>query len=273
MEGRRIFWSKDTWRQIGDVMGQIKAEAPGESDLQRFYSAMRSVVPVAEWRTVNAYSDVRKKIEENRPGVPRASPKPAPVVDGSGITRAVEALLDEVVKEVAGAIGLKILSEVQRQVSAALAGLDTRILAALPPAPAEPVAGPPMQHIHLQTSEPGVEFTSLAIAPRDRKPRVVVAGLMNQQTQDVKREFGEMLDLTFVNSERTTSTSHVDTFAGKDMVIIMTRFSSHAVERECQKAHTPFVRITGGVSMLKTWTRKWVNGEVAIAGVEGVAHG
>lgn len=265
MEGRRIFWTKDQWRQIGEMMMQIKAESPGESDLQRFYSAMRSVIPVADWRTVNAYSDVRKKIEDNRPGVPRAV-KAAPVVDGSGITRAVEALLDEVVKEVAGAIGLKIMTEVQRQVEVALLGLSDRILATLPATVTVPVATPPPQ-------PDAPHRATMASPPRDRKPRVVVAGLLNQQMQDVKKEFGSLLDLSFVNSERTTSTSHVDAFAGKDMVLIMTRFSGHNVERECSKAHTPFVRITGGVSMLKTWTRKWINGEVEIAGVEGMIHG
>jgi hypothetical protein len=197
--------------------------------------------------------------------------KPAPLAEqaqriretNNPIQVAAENLIAEIVKEVAGTIGLLVMDEVRRQLDGAIKGLDKRILDALPKQVEVP-ATPPQQHISITTADAVPEgVNKVAIAPRDRKPRICVAGLMNQQINDVRGEFDNIIDFSFVRTDKG-STAIVDTMRDKDLVVCMTRFSSHDVERTARTVDVPVVRITGSVSMLKRWLRQYINHEIAI---------
>lgn len=191
---------------------------------------------------------------------------------------ATEQFIGEIAKEVAGIIGLQVMASVRGNVDAALHGMFNRLVKSVSEAvlkevgeavrtslPA-PVAAPepPVQNITFQTSaaiDPAT--TSLAVAPRDRKPKVVIIGLMSQQQQEIRKEFSEVCDLTFLQSQ-TLNTSQLD---GRDMAFIMIKFSKHSAEDDCRRRGIPFYRVTGGVSHLRGEIRKWVNGEIAITEV------
>lgn len=203
-------------------------------------------------------------VYERKPRVPKpAQYTPKERAESSPIQVAVENLIGEVVKEVAGTIGLLVMDEVRRQLDGAIKGLDKRILDALPKQVEVP-ATPPQQHISITTADAVPEgVNKVAIAPTERKPRVCVAGLMNQQINDVRAEFGSIIDFTFVKSDKGSG-SDVDAYRNMDLVVCMTRFSSHSVEREAKSVGVPLVRITGAVSSLKRWLRSWINHEIAI---------
>lgn len=58
---------------------------------------------------------------------------------------------------------------------------------------------------HLPTASLPEGVTRLHPAPRNRKPRVLIVGLLNQQEQDMARAMGEVLALDFVKSEHSNT--------------------------------------------------------------------
>lgn len=271
-----IYWTKDEWDKLAIEWGVVRDANPGKGKVSSFNEAMRSVIKPDRWRKIQAWGEVEGKLlKTGKLTAPKkeARPAPAPVQNvrnvraeraaNSPIQVAVENLIGEVVKEVAGTIGLLVMDEVRRQLDGAIKGLDKRILDALPKQVEVP-ATPTQQHISITTNDAVPEgVDKVTIAPTERKPRVCVAGLMNQQINDVRAEFGNIIDFAFIKTDKG-STSDVATMQGKDLVICMTRFSSHAVEKEARVAGVPVVRITGAVSMLKRWLRSWINHEIAI---------
>lgn len=113
----------------------------------------------------------------------------------------------------------------------------------------------------------------VSIAPRDRMPRVLIVGLLGQQEEDVSRAFKGDIDLTFIKTSSNMSTNdfHLK-LVNKDLIVLMTRFSSHWHDEQIKRAGVPVMRITGGLSMLKAWLQKWFNGEVGIAGMPARDH-
>lgn len=100
-------------------------------------------------------------------------------------------------------------------------------------------------------------------APRHRKPRVLIVGLLNQQEQDMARAMGEVLSLDFAKSEHHTTLE--DKAKGADLVVLMTKFISHKHQDIVQRVNEHVVYRHGGVSELKRWLTQWVNGEVITA--------
>lgn len=117
------------------------------------------------------------------------------------------------------------------------------------------------------------DVDSVAIAPRDRMPRVAIIGLLHQQEEDVERQFKDCIELSFIRTSNTVSANDFQLkLARKDVVILMTRFSSHWHDEQIKKSGVPVMRITGGVSMLKGWLQKWFNGEIGLAGMPAHDH-
>jgi len=266
---KRIFWTQGEWNALAIAFAEIRSDPANKivGKLGVFNTAMRKVLPPERWRKITAFQDVAVKLRETgvRSVPAAASPKPISVTRAADnpIQVAVENLIGEVVKEVAGTIGLLVMDEVRRQLDGAIKGLDKRILDALPKQVEVP-ATPTQQHVTIQTTDAVPEgVDKVAIAPKDRKPRICIAGLMNQQINDVRSEFGNIIDFSFVKNDKGSSPV-VDTMRGKDLVICMTRFSSHDIERGARSVNVPVVRITGAVSALKRWLRSWINHEIAI---------
>lgn len=117
------------------------------------------------------------------------------------------------------------------------------------------------------------EVSTVKLAPRDRLPRVVVIGLLRQQVHDVEREFQGCIEFTFMPAAATLHPAEFQSkLVGNDLIILMTRFISHWHDEQAKKSEVPIMRITGSVSMLKSWLQKWFNGEIGLAGMPAHDH-
>ena len=105
--------------------------------------------------------------------------------------------------------------------------------------------------------------TRLHSAPRHRKPRVLIVGLLNQQEQDMTRAMGELLSLDYAKSEHHKGLE--DKARNADLVVLMTKFISHSHMETVQRVNEHIVCRNGGVSELKRWLTQWINGEVITA--------
>ncbi|AXF04767.1 hypothetical protein CUJ88_41080 [Paraburkholderia hospita] len=113
--------------------------------------------------------------------------------------------------------------------------------------------------------------TRVHTPPRERKPRVAIVGLLNQQAEDVKRAFADAVEFTFIKSQQQGgSGGHggagmLARGSQADVVISMVDFTGHDVDAASKHLAVPFVRVNGSVSALKRWLSQWLNGEVALA--------
>lgn len=82
------------------------------------------------------------------------------------------------------------------------------------------------------------------------RKRVLVVGLLPQQAGMIAREFGECLDLDFVEQTKAGSTLR-DKVNGQDAVIAMVKFISHDSEQMIQAKHGNLIRCPGGLSHLR----------------------
>lgn len=102
--------------------------------------------------------------------------------------------------------------------------------------------------------------TRLHAAPRNRKPRVLVVGLVRQQEEDIKRALGELLTLEYARVEHADNLE--DKARGADLVVLMTKFISHKHQDIVRRVNEHIVYRNGGVTELKRWLTQWINGEV-----------
>lgn len=82
-----------------------------------------------------------------------------------------------------------------------------------------------------------------------KKPKVLVVGLLPNQAGIVQSEFYEAFDIRFAESD--TPTKRLESMASDcDRVMLMTNFISHSTQ-DAVKKHPGFERIQGGVSKVK----------------------
>lgn len=104
--------------------------------------------------------------------------------------------------------------------------------------------------------------TPTAKAAREHLPKVVIVGLIRQQMNDVEDEFRNTLQFTFIKSQDASGHNH-NMFSRKaDLVVAMTKFISHEVSNAAKKLDAPYVLMNGGVSGLKKWLHKWLDGDI-----------
>lgn len=109
----------------------------------------------------------------------------------------------------------------------------------------------------------------LIVPPNNRMPLVGVVGLLNQQSEDVRRAFLGTIDFVFVKSQQEGGNNGgghamLEKCSRCDVVIAMTDFMGHDVDRASKQLNVPFKRLTGSVSSLKRYLSSWINGEVAL---------
>jgi hypothetical protein len=158
-----------------------------------------------------------------------------------GFDTLVKALAGKLVQQVIGAIGEHLQDAIMRRI-------DDAIQHAPPPMAALPEG-----------------VTRLHQAPRDRKPRVLVVGLMKQQEHDVRDAMDAMLKMDFIMSEGSDSASLEGKARNADLVVLMTKFISHKHQEAVKRVSEHVVYRNGGVSELKRWLTQWINGEVLTA--------
>ncbi|MBF3779525.1 hypothetical protein ISG18_12595 [Burkholderia pseudomallei] len=105
--------------------------------------------------------------------------------------------------------------------------------------------------------------TRMHAAPRDRKPRVLVVGLVRQQEDDVSRALGELFRFDYARVEHADNLE--EKARGADLVVLMTKFISHKHQDIVRRVNEHIVYRNGGVTELKRWLTQWINGEVVTA--------
>jgi predicted Zn-ribbon and HTH transcriptional regulator len=82
-------------------------------------------------------------------------------------------------------------------------------------------------------------------------PRVTVVGLLPGQVDMIRREFGQELHLSFVNSDKTEADRLRKLCQNSSHVISMCAFMSHSTESVIKTTRAHHTRISGGMSSLR----------------------
>lgn len=97
-------------------------------------------------------------------------------------------------------------------------------------------------------------------APRDRKKKVLIAGLLPQQAGMIQSEFGEVFDLTFWKDESLQALKHRAEAA--QVTITFTSKLGHAAENAIKTTSTEYHRCVGGMTSLRDMlTRMYVEND------------
>lgn len=163
------------------------------------------------------------------PVVAHAAPKPKAGQPDADVSMSIQQSLS--------ALASSLAETIVRQVQSRLAvELSTLI-----PEPVAPL--PTMQQMVERLKAPPV---------KDKKPKVIVTGLLPQQEGVIAQEFNDVFDLSFWN-DRTGGTPHMlkDRAKHCDVVFHHTAHSSHATEEVIKQSGAKFVRVGGGITSMK----------------------
>jgi hypothetical protein len=187
----------------------------------------------------------------------------------------------EVAREVAVMVGKQATLAAREAIRTELAGLSEKVTKSIerpydtlsqpvPPKAPEELAvkqAEPVQQVIIQaTSSVPVDAHHVKMAPKDRKPKVAVIGLMRQQESEITREFEESIDFVWVRGAHNGGTGELlpDRIVGCDVIVGM-RFVSPGNVSVAKKAGIPWAAVHGNFSALKRWLQQWYNGEIALA--------
>lgn len=271
---------KNRWRMSKDTWAVMETLDPWLNP-EKHYSPPPPVERPKRGRPPKAKTllDVPKEAWGDLDSRPR---DPLPVVAGTTLPEVIQqsmtAMGEAIAKHISWQIGLHVEKVVQGMV---LPIIEQKLAAMMPVSPQDLTTALDKaleEHqaqgaVVVQTTESlPAEVETVHMAPRDRKPRVAIIGLIRQQMDDVGREFGDVIDFTFIPTHQSAAGDFQARLAHCDVAIVMTRFSSHWHDEQVKKSSVPVMRITGGISQLKAWLQKWFNGEVGLAGLPPQDH-
>jgi hypothetical protein len=144
----------------------------------------------------------------------------------------IDHLADSVVARVSARIGDRMVEEVSgsvdRAVGTALSNVEARINAAF----TKRVVPEPVR-----------------LAP-SKKLRIMVLGLLGNQQEEIRREFGKEIELRFIDTDATrNASSWKGAIGGMDYVIAMIKWMPH-VATNILSSHKGYIPINGGLSDL-----------------------
>ncbi|MGF6641791.1 hypothetical protein [Paraburkholderia sp. MM6662-R1] len=243
---RKIVSCKEPWFRA--TLDEIRAEAEREIHAAR---EQREAQLRAEQDAIDAAKEreTAERLEAERIEQERAEAVEQ-AVEEYRANASLEELLLLVAKKAAGLMVGSLVETLQTQVLSQLTGVVRTPMSLHMP------GVPPIQLEQGEATKP---------APRDRLPRVLVIGLMRQQTWELKRAMDGILKLDFIQVEHTGGSSIEEKARNADLVVLMTKFISHQHTAAAKKANSHVVYRNGGVSELKRWLTSWVNGEIALA--------
>lgn len=94
-------------------------------------------------------------------------------------------------------------------------------------------------------------------ASREKKPRVVVAGALNDQARHLETTMGNKLDLRFWSKDQS-SDNLKSMLKGADAAVGMVGFLSHAHDGIIKSSRIPYQPVSGGVSQVKQALEKLI---------------
>lgn len=310
MARRNIMWTDEECKLLAKHIVEMETTARKSklavTKASMVRSAMDAELPVTRrrdprfpnplWATLEPFivkerrrTERELKVAQKITVSPTSTPAPMPAVPVDPAPSQLEVKLNDLVRQLCTGLAKAISWEVadivtnitKNMVIPVIAGEVRAALAAM----TQPVSTEGLEAAvsrALEQHEPLVvratdplpeDVESVAIAPRDRLPRVAIIGLMHQQEEDVERQFKDCIEFTFIRTSNTVAANDFQLkLARKDVVILMTKFCSHWHDEQIKRSGVPVMRITGGVSMLKGWLQKWFNGEIGLAGMPAHDH-
>jgi hypothetical protein len=94
------------------------------------------------------------------------------------------------------------------------------------------------------------QVASVSRSHKDRKTRVVVAGLLNGQARTIEEKFSEQLDLRFWSKDQSHDALK-QILAHADVAIGMVSFLPHSADGILKASKIPYHPISGGVTHIK----------------------
>ncbi|CAJ3068702.1 Uncharacterised protein [Burkholderia pseudomallei] len=271
---RRVYWTVDEKRVIALESKRLRSVNVGMTRLDAIRNAVNSELPperrreVRKFDTVDWIEDEWKAIEdaERAERAEREAREQAAELERQAeeSRRAIEAARAEAEKA-------KAIDPASLPLETLIGALGVRIAGMLLRSIGEQLQESIMQRItealgNVTLPSPGVlpeGATRLHAAPRDRKPRVLVVGLVRQQEDDVSRALGELFRFDYARVEHADNLE--EKARGADLVVLMTKFISHKHQDIVRRVNEHIVYRNGGVTELKRWLTQWINGEVITA--------
>lgn len=204
--------------------GKIKAEPDSLDSRVRWYS-LPDVTPPAP---------VKVEAAEPAPMEPPAPAEIVPVIDLKGT---VNAIADAVAAAIGDVLRTRIEAVVHDQLQQALDSLPTQITQVI----ADPKGT-------VRTLNPGPVQAPKAPG----KTRITIVGLLAGQAQMIYNEYGTKLALEFVEQTHATGQRLKSLCASSKAVLTMTGFISHSTEDLIKSRGGNLIRVTGGMSSLRS---------------------
>lgn len=244
----KVFWTKEEFAALGVEVDRLMHVVKGYSYLSALTKAQLDVLPEPRRRQISFWAGVRdrltpyieqaKKERESASGS-KAGPSLVPPVAPSPATPPLSAVL---ANEIAPFLA-SLLSH--PQVQAALTPLLERLLP----------GGTYGRPLPTPVSPPHI---SVAYPPR---PKLLIAGLLNSQAEEIKKDYAKLFDLRFWCSDE--SKEHLRTLAkNSEIAVGVTNFIGHPADALLKSLSPHYVRHSGGVKTLKA----------TLAGLSGNLH-
>lgn len=255
VESKRLLNSFENMGRLEAIRKAIEYHLP--ADRQREIDAFSNVPWIeAEWKQIDDQAHAEREAREAREHAAEVERQ------AEESKRATEAARAEAEKA-------KAIDPASLPLETLIGALGTRIAGMLLRSIGEQLQDSIMQRItealgHLPMPSHSLpEGVRLHAAPRDRKPRVLIVGLIRQQEDDLRHALGDILRLEFSKADAHSELE--DKARNADLVVLMTKFISHKHQDTVKRVNEHFVFRNGGVSELKRYLTQWINGEVMTA--------
>lgn len=204
--------------------GKIKAEPDSLDSRVRWYS-LPDVTPPA-----------LVKVEAAEPA-PMEPPAPAEIVPVIDLKGTVNAIADAVAAAIGDVLRTRIEAVVHDQLQQALDSLPTQITQ---------VIADPKGTVRTLNPAPA------QVPKAPGKTRITIVGLLAGQAQMIYNEYGTKLALEFVEQTHATGQRLKSLCVSSKAVLTMTGFVSHATEDLIKSRGGNLIRVTGGMSSLRS---------------------
>lgn len=264
----KVFWRDDECKLLADYLFDLDITPKSSKFLYSIKEAQKKLLPVERQRyivnrhNVQSVIDVMEKVIEERqiayitkgvvPPLKQEAPVDVAPLVPQELTVEKEEITDEVAEEADEVVhkAKRVTRTAPAHAEGHLSNSMDTLLEALACEMADRFA------YHLKEALSGIADREVAMylgttrVKKERKPRVIVVGLIQQQSSMINEEFKDSLDLRFV--ETNTSRSEL---SGKiqhaDAVIGMVGFMNHSIAAMCEK-HANYTRISGGMDSLRS---------------------
>jgi hypothetical protein len=271
-----VFWKDGEKRTVAAKSRELLRQFPDMKPLEAVRKANAYALPEARQRELHTISEVsvwiepmwaqldiddqiaearqheqdhaeETRIAEQRERDEREAVERASAIEAAVNERLAATTFEGLIRVFANKLAREIMSSVGESIKADLTAQIARVAASA----GRPNIPPPTQHRDPE---------------HPRKPRVLVAGLINQQIEDIKHSHGDRCDFSFVKSQQEASGAPMrDKCRHVDIVFAMVDFIGHNIEHEAKRAGANMVRVNGSVSSLKRHLNEYLSGEAVSA--------